>query len=87
MRSPYKLSYKIESKLFNGVVIPTAEKQGYTMANQNEIVAMMAALAKKYHTMTKEQRKTLISIAERNIEDRLSSLRKETDESKDQETN
>ena len=73
-RSPYKLKYEIETKLFNGIVIPTAESQGFDMSDQHKIVKMMEALAKKYHSMSKDERKFIISKAEMNIKEKLELL-------------
>lgn len=79
-KSPYKLSYKIEQKLFQGIVIPTALEQGYDMSDQHKVVRMMQALVDKYHNMSKTHKKALINKAEKNIEKRLSELNKGSNE-------
>lgn len=76
----YKLSKKIEHKLFHGVVIPTGIKQGFTMADHTKVTAMMDAVVKKYHSLTPEHRKLLISKAEKNIEDAIAAATKEKNE-------
>ncbi len=73
-KSPYKINKEIEYNLFQGIVIPTAESQGYDIRNQKEIVRMMEALVKKYHAMTKEERKVLIKKAKINIKEKMEKI-------------
>jgi hypothetical protein len=65
----YRLSKKIQYKLFHGIVIPTGTREGYTMADHNKVTNMMNAVTRKYHSLSKEQRKMLIGVAEKNIQD------------------
>lgn len=67
----YCLSKKSQYKLFHGVVIPTGIKQGLTMADHAQVTAMMDAVVKKYHSLSPEKRKLLMSKAEKNIEDAI----------------
>lgn len=77
----YGLSKSIQYKLFHGVVIPTGIKQGLTMADHAQVTAMMNAVVKKYHSLSKEHRQLLITKAEKNIEDVLNGISKGKDES------
>lgn len=70
----YGLSKKIQYKLFHGIVVPTGAKEGYTMADHQKVTNMMAAVVRKYHSLNKEQRKMLINVAEKNIQDVLDNL-------------
>jgi hypothetical protein len=79
MKSPYKLKKEIEHKLFHGVVIPTAEKEGMDMSDQHKVVRMMEALVNKYHSMNSESRKLIIKKAETNMENKLKELEKKSD--------
>lgn len=82
MTNNYRLSKKIQNKLFNGIVLPTAIQQGYDMADQDKVVNMMYAMCKKYHMLDASERKQLILMAEKNIAVKIASMG-----SKDEETN
>jgi hypothetical protein len=77
MKHNYGLKKEIEQKLFHGVVMPTANSQGFTLADTNKVVGMMYALVKKYHAMNKTDRKALISIAEKKIQETLDAIKGE----------
>lgn len=76
MKRNYGFKKEIEQKLFQGIVIPTAEKQGYDIRNHREIANMMMAMSKKYNSMSKDQRKILIKLAENNIQQKIDSINK-----------
>ena len=70
----YKLSKKIETKLFNGIVLPTAIVQGYTIEDQQQVVNMMYAMANKYHSLDPSERKQLILMAEKKIAEKVAEM-------------